>query len=232
MKINVSIPLQAARWFSYLLILIFIEIIFILPLSNLLWLDFINRLIPNNRMHVIPLSNMANSWTVPFDLRVIANVTSTRDNEIRSDIPLDVTLNLGIYCTSHRPIEAVTLSIDDNPRKLPLACFDNLNFLSSRFNGFDSVSKTVKKDVINDFKFGFPVNPDNKRIRIDLKDYTEDYLLSYINVQFSVKYTGFRRFLLSWRRTCHLLGTLLFASLISSCFLLSFTGVFSYIVMA
>ncbi|CDO92152.1 unnamed protein product [Kluyveromyces dobzhanskii CBS 2104] len=228
MKVNVSIPLQAARWFSYFLILIFIELIFILPLSNLLWIDFINRLVPNSKMHIIPLSNMFNSWTIPFDLEVIANVTSTRDTGVRTDIPLDVTLNLGVYCTSHRPIESITLLIDGEPRKLPLVCFDNLDFLASRFNGFDSVSKTVKKDIINEFKYGFPVNLDNKKIKIELSDTTDNHLVDRMNVQFSVRYTGLRKFLLSWRRTCHIFGTLIFASLISGCFLLSFTAAFGY----
>lgn len=231
MKINLSIPLQAARWFSYLLFLISVEVILVFPLANLLWIDFINRLIPNSTMHLIPLSNMLNSWTIPFDFSVIANSTSIieSDTMVRSDIPLEITINLGIYCTSQKPIESAVLKIDNKSQRLALTCFQNVDFLSTRFTGFDSVSKTIKKDMINEFKFEFPVNPDKKKIHIQLSDYTENHLLDHINAQFSVKYTGFRKFLLKWRITCHIFGTLIFASLISACFLLSFMVAFGYI---
>ena len=152
------------------------------------------------------------------------------ETKIRSDIPLEMTIKIGLYCTSGRPLESVNLSIDDYSKRLVISCFDSSNLVSSKFNGFETLSNIVKKEFINEFEYVFPLDANKDKAEIIVKEVNDIVLLDYATVQFSVKYTGFRKFMLRWRKTCHVIGTFFFSTLISSCFILSFVLVFSYVV--
>lgn len=219
-----------ARWIFYGFILLFVEILFIVPIANLIWLDFVDKLVPQDSIKFLELSNLETRWTIPFGLHLlhVGKNNFYPESKLRTDIPYELTLRFGLFCTSEVPINSAILEIDKVETRISLACFKDTSEASKRFGRLDSLASIVKKEYVNDFEFIFPIHPKKGTMSIEIRNH-DDITLDYAHVQISMEYKGFRRFLTRLPKTSHFLGAIVFTILISFCFFLSFAFVFGYI---
>ncbi|AMD19938.1 HCL213Wp [Eremothecium sinecaudum] len=252
MQVNVLWPLKCLPWAVYATIIIWVQLILIIPLSTILWQEFYQQLIPVQSRYEGQLQPeiiqgagskdvMTYQWNMSLnrlDDITAQTVTmgiisadakqefplSISKFDLPKNIPYFLNLDIQVYCFDKIPIHNIELRIDDVVQYFTISCFLNLDSAVDQQWNSKPMAERIKREFMNHFFMpDISIAPNQEKVLVTMRSTAQLLYGQGSRYELNMHLGGLRYIMLRWNKTFHVLGSTAFVVIISGWFYLSFT---------
>ncbi|AET38745.1 seipin Ecym_3252 [Eremothecium cymbalariae DBVPG len=257
MQINILWPLQWIPWFTYTTIIIWVQVILIVPLSTMLWQEFYDQLIPKESRYqgtfhpIERISSTEKTYSWHMHLKRENSFTAQGSlmdfgagqipDALKPDMfelivskhsPYVLNIQLEIYCLKALPLETVEVCVNNERKIFIVTCFNSLEHAIQHKPYQRRLVEHVQHEYVNTLEVNdFLVSTHSDMVNVTVTSTGGGAMLfgQDTHYELNMQLEGIRYVMLRWYKTCHILGTASFVAIISGWFFFSFTVAFMII---
>ncbi|AAS52756.2 AER072Wp [Eremothecium gossypii ATCC 10895] len=248
MQINVLWPLQWVPWATYAAVILWVQVVVILPLATVLWQDFYSQLLPSEshfERQLRPVKAPASAagsvnymWSMELWRQTVSpqDVTSTPPSAgheqlaVQSGIPYLLVIDLQLYCFDQEPIHVVTVEVAAHTEYFTVTCFPSVEHAMRSPWTAQPLATRIQHEFENRLQLpDILLSADTRMVNVTIQSTARLRFGHRSAYSLSMQVGGIRYAMLHWYRTCHILGTTLFVGVISAWFYISFSIAFMVI---
>ncbi|AGO12425.1 AaceriAER072Wp [[Ashbya] aceris (nom. inval.)] len=248
MQINVLWPLQWVPWATYAAVVLWVQVVVIVPLATVLWQDFYHQLLPaeshfERQLRPVKSPGAAAGsanymWSMELGRKAVSakDATSTppgagRDQlTVQNGVPYLLGIELQLYCFDRQPIHVVAVEVEAHREYFTVTCFPSVEHAMQSPWTSQPLATRIQHEFENWLQIpDILLSADTRMVNVTVQSTAELRFGHRSAYSLSMQVGGIRYAMLHWYHTCHILGTTLFVGVISAWFYISFSIAFMVI---